>query len=93
MSAQYKSGNQEVYVCLWNSQVNHLSHFYLTLELLPNITETASSSGDGRILFVSSTIHYRSTPNFDTINSEEDYGRFKAYGCSKLYNVRLLYSG
>ncbi|XP_064399277.1 retinol dehydrogenase 12-like isoform X2 [Halichondria panicea] len=76
-------------------QVNHLSPFLLTLELLPTVIETASSSGDGRILFVSSVAHVRGwagTVNFDTINSEQDYGRFNAYGRSKLYNVMTTFA-
>ncbi len=70
-----------------------MSPFLLTLELLPNVIETASSSGDGRILFVSSLGHkpfWAGEVNFDSINSEELYGRNKAYGCSKLYNVSVF---
>ena len=70
--------------------MNHLGPFFLTLELLPNVIETASSSGDGRILFVSSGAQARNTAgevNFDTTNSEADHGRLKSYGRSKLYNV------
>ena len=70
--------------------MNHLGPFFLTLELLPNIIETASSSGDGLITFMSSGAHRRNFAgevNFDTTNSEADYGRMKSYGRSKLYNV------
>ena len=38
-------------------QVNHLSHMLLTLELLPIIQDTARSTGDGRIVFISSVAH------------------------------------
>ncbi len=71
-------------------QVNHLYPFLLTLELLPIVLETASTSGDGRILFVASSGHMRSVTgpvNFETIDSDLDYGRLKSYGRTKLYNV------
>ena len=72
------------------SQVNHLSPFLLTLELLPSILETASSSGDGRILFVSSGAHRRgfgASFNPENLNSEQQYDRMKTYPCTKLYNA------
>ena len=79
-------------------QVNHLSHFLLTLELLPNILETASTSGDGRIIFVSSVLHnsadWNPTAPLSTLNmSQQEYASFsrmKAYNFTKLYNVRWL---
>jgi NAD(P)-dependent dehydrogenase (short-subunit alcohol dehydrogenase family) len=61
----------------------------LTLELLPLFLETAASSGDGRIVFVSSRGHAMAQ-SFDAsrLNLEEDdYARFQAYNNSKLYNV------
>ncbi len=74
--------------------MNHLYPFLVTLELLPIVVETASTSGDGRILFVSSSGHVRNVTgpvNFETIDSDLDYGRLKSYGRTKLYNVSLLY--
>ena len=64
----------------------------LTLELVPNVLETAASTGDGRILFVSSSAHraFGAAFNPDNLNSEIQFDRFKAYGDSKLYNVSLL---
>ena len=73
-------------------QVNHLSHMLLTLELLPLLLDTAAESGDGRIIFVSSSAHNMVDP-FDAnrLNrTEDDYGRLKAYSNTKLYNVRGL---
>ncbi len=73
--------------------MNHLYPFLVTLELLPIVLETASTSGDGRILFVSSSGHMSSVTgpvNFETIDSDLDYGRLKSYGRTKLYNVSLL---
>ncbi len=74
-------------------QVNHICPFLLTLELLPIVLETASTSGDGRILFVSSGAHRRgfgATFNSDNLNSEIQYDRMKTYPYTKLYNVRIL---
>ena len=70
-------------------QVNHLGPMLLTFELLPLLLDTAASSGDRRIIFVSSAGHSFAQP-FDAnrLNLEEsDYGRFSAYNNSKLYNV------
>ena len=61
----------------------------LTLELLPLLLDAAGSSGDGRIVFVTSTGHRYAQP-FDAnrLNREEnDYKRLAAYNNSKLYNV------
>ena len=79
-----------LYMHTW-TQVNHLCPFFITLELLPIVLETASTSGDCRILFVSSSAHYKRSAgevDFNSIDSEEMYTRTKAYGRTKLYNVR-----
>lgn len=70
-------------------QVNHLSPLLLTLELLPVVLETASGSGDGRIVFMSSKAHEYATWNPETMNApdEQHYDRIKVYGVTKLYNV------
>ena len=68
-------------------QVNHLSHFLLTLELLPLLEATARETGDARVVFVSSNTHSWATWEPDNLNAERDYGRMKAYPKSKLYNV------
>ena len=73
-------------------QVNHLSPVLLTLELLPKVLEVAETTGDGRVVFVSSEAHR--LIKWDPLNfspeSEEGYARFKMYGWTKLYNVSLL---
>ena len=69
------------------TQVNHLSHFLLTLELLPSLLETASSTGDGRIIIMSSIAHKAGTLNPENMNGEQSYNRGRFYGHSKLYNV------
>ena len=68
-------------------QVNHLSHFLLTLDLLPLMLDSAVSSGDGRIVFVSSRLHASGQFNPDNINAQQSYSRTAFYSNSKLYNV------
>ena len=71
-------------------QVNHLSHFLMTLELLPVITHTATNTGDARIVIVSSKGNY--TGKFDpkNLNGELSYGPIFNYQNSKLYIVSAL---
>ena len=68
-------------------QVNHLSHFLLTLELLPIMLDTATSTGDCRIVIVSSGSHYRGLVVPDNMNGEQSYGRMAFYRHSQLYKV------
>ena len=71
--------------------MNHLGPLLLTLELLPLILDTAASTGDGRIVFVSSAGHSLAAP-FDVTKlslTEEQYGRLQAYNNSKLYTVSM----
>jgi NAD(P)-dependent dehydrogenase (short-subunit alcohol dehydrogenase family) len=73
------------------TQINYLSSLFLTLELLPSILEAASSSGDARIIFVSSNSHRFVSwdpENFSPV--EEGYNRLKTYALTKMYNVRLV---
>ena len=68
-------------------QVNHLSPFLLTLELLPIILDTAHACGDARVVFVSSVGHTFGTFDPENLNGERTFGATKFYGHSKLYNV------
>ncbi len=63
----------------------------LTLELLPLLLDTAASSGDGRILFISSYSHYMAAGfDLERLNREEqDYSRMGGYNNTKLYNVSV----
>ena len=73
--------------------MNHLGHMLLTLELLPLLLDTAASTGDGRIIFVSSSGHSSFAGPFDAskMNYPEDqYKRFQVYGNTKLYNVGIM---
>ena len=68
-------------------QVNYLGHFLLTLELLPIILDTATSTGDCRIVIVSSSGFFSGQFVPDNMNAEQSYGRIASYNNSKLYNV------
>ena len=69
--------------------MNHLSHLLLTLELLPIMRDTASSTGDGRIVIVSSVGHKSGEFNPSNMEGQQSYGRMNFYCNSKLYNVRI----
>ncbi len=68
-------------------QVNHLSPFLLTLELLPCVREAATATGDARIVFVSSVAHKNGVWDPSHLNGEKFYSLSRFYGNSKLYNV------
>ncbi len=63
--------------------VNHLGPFVLTNLLLDRL----KSSAPARIVNVSSRGHRRGDLNFDDLQSEQGYGKVKAYCDSKLCNV------
>eukprot|EP00210_Caulerpa_lentillifera_P006057 g5789.t1 len=65
--------------------VNHLGHFLLTSLLYPMMK---SHTHQARIVNVSSMAHkYGGKVNFDDINNENKYSKYKQYGQSKLANV------
>lgn len=65
-------------------QVNHLSPFLLTLELLPILKESAP---DSRVVFVASSAHKNGVLDPSNLQAERSYGRMKFYQNSKLFNV------
>jgi NAD(P)-dependent dehydrogenase (short-subunit alcohol dehydrogenase family) len=66
---------------------NHLGHFALTGRLLPVL-----SAGSGaRVVTVSSQMHQIGRINFDDLQGEKHYSKWRAYGQSKLAN--LLFAG
>ncbi|MEM9951772.1 MAG: oxidoreductase [Chloroflexota bacterium] len=67
--------------------VNHLGHFALTGLLLDVIVKTPNA----RIHNVSSSANWSGTINFDDLMGEQDYGRWSAYGQSKLANIFFTY--
>lgn len=62
--------------------VNHLSHFLLTLHLLPSIM----ASTDGRLINVSSMAH-SSSIDLEKINSESNFSAYGSYSHSKICNI------
>ncbi|XP_075484134.1 short-chain dehydrogenase TIC 32, chloroplastic-like [Primulina tabacum] len=72
---------------------NHLGHFLLTNLLLVTMEQTVwETKMEGRIVNVSSEAHrflYREGICFDSLNNQEGYNRWLAYGQSKLSNLVL----
>jgi NAD(P)-dependent dehydrogenase (short-subunit alcohol dehydrogenase family) len=68
----------------WESQfaTNHLGHFALTSRLWP-----ALADGGGRVISVSSRVHKASPIQWDDLQFERGYDKWKAYGQSKTANV------
>jgi NAD(P)-dependent dehydrogenase (short-subunit alcohol dehydrogenase family) len=65
---------------------NHLGHFALTGLLLPALIR----SGDGRVVTMSSTMHKTGKIRFEDLQFEQRYGKFAAYGQSKLANLLFM---
>ncbi|MFD2871370.1 SDR family oxidoreductase [Mucilaginibacter ximonensis] len=63
-------------------QLNHLGHFLLTKKLMPLLEK-----GQARIINVSSDLHRRGKPDFESINDPQKYSAMGAYGNSKLFNI------
>lgn len=68
--------------------VNHLGHFALTGHLLDLLVE---SDADARIVTHSSAAHESGEIDFDDLHREQSYGRWEAYGQSKLANLLFAY--
>lgn len=70
-------------------QTNHLSHFLLTLLLLPRLRLAASAASPARVISVSSSAHAIHSVNFDDLNFSNTWhlsGWF-TYGQSKTANI------
>lgn len=66
---------------------NHLGHFALTGLLLPTLL-----AGKGaRVVIVSSTVARIGSINFDDLQGERHYRRWRAYGQSKLANLLFAF--
>ncbi|MEO1002109.1 MAG: oxidoreductase [Cyanobacteria bacterium J06638_7] len=63
--------------------INHLGHFALTRALLPLLR----GQSDARVVTVTSGAQYFGTIDYDDLQGERRYDRWKAYGQSKLANV------
>ncbi len=62
---------------------NHLGHFALTARLYPLLVK----SDFARVVTVSSVYHRQGSIQFDDLQSEQRYNKWKAYAQSKLANV------
>lgn len=68
--------------------VNHLGHFALTGHLLDLLI---GSEDESRIVTHSSGAHESGEVDFDDLHREQSYGKWEAYGQSKLANLLFAY--
>jgi NAD(P)-dependent dehydrogenase (short-subunit alcohol dehydrogenase family) len=66
---------------------NHLGHFALTVLILDRM----EGRNDARVVTVSSGAHRMGRINFDDVQGERSYGRWHAYGQSKLANLLFAF--
>ncbi len=67
--------------------LNHLSYFTLTLRLLAPLVAAAQPGAPSRVLNVSSRAHANARPALDDLQLERQFGCWKQYANSKLYNI------
>ncbi|MEX2247210.1 MAG: oxidoreductase [Dehalococcoidia bacterium] len=65
---------------------NHLGHFALTCQLI----RLMQGRDDARVVTVSSGAHRGASMNFDDLQGERGYARWRAYGQSKLANLLFM---
>jgi NAD(P)-dependent dehydrogenase (short-subunit alcohol dehydrogenase family) len=66
---------------------NHLGHFALTGLLLGRLLAAVQAGSHPRVVTLSSGLHRIGTINFDDLQGEHRYNRWRAYGQSKLANL------
>ncbi|ELZ46547.1 short-chain dehydrogenase/reductase SDR [Halorubrum coriense DSM 10284] len=71
--------------------VNHLGHFALTGRLFDLLDAAEGVGGDARVVTQSSGAHEQGEMDFSDLNWERSYGKWKAYGRSKLSNLLFAY--
>jgi len=67
--------------------LDHLGHFALTGRLLPRLLAAPGA----RVVNVSSTMHKIGRMDWDDLQGEKRYGKWRAYGQSKLANLLFTY--
>lgn len=65
---------------------NHFGHFALTGLLMDVLCNTPGA----RVISVSSGVHRMGKIDFENLNSEKSYGKWRAYGASKLANLLFI---
>jgi len=68
--------------------VNHLGHFALTGHLIELLVET---DGETRVVTHSSGAHTAGDLDFNDLHRTDSYGKWEAYGQSKLANLHFAY--
>jgi len=81
---QYFESNQAIELTF---ATNHLSHFFLTSQLL----EPLLAASSGRILNVSSSAHAGATKPVSGLMTRQNYDRRQAYARSKMANLLFTY--
>lgn len=71
--------------------VNHLGHFALTGRLFDLLSAADGISGVSRVVTQSSGAHETGEMDFSDLNWEDSYGKWRAYGRSKLANLLFAY--
>ena len=71
--------------------VNHLGHFALTGRLFDLLEAAEGIDGESRVVTQSSSAHESGEMDFSDLNWEASYGKWKAYGRSKLANLLFAY--
>ena len=70
--------------------INHLGHFLLTTLLLPELRAAAATTGNARVVTVSSEAHRHWGIDLDDIDFEQrGYDTFLAYGQAKSANILM----
>jgi NAD(P)-dependent dehydrogenase (short-subunit alcohol dehydrogenase family) len=70
---------------------NHLGAFALTGLLMPALLRGSALGGPARVVTVSSTLHHSGRLSRTNLMGERAYGRWRAYGQSKLANMLFTY--
>lgn len=67
--------------------LNHLAYFTLTLSLLPSLLAASATGTPARVINVSSRAHQNARVDLDDLQLGRDFGGWRAYCNSKLFNL------